>query len=292
MNSPTRPHHDTDDLLRVLGIPTKGAVYDLSSGWWRHMPTFDGYPRFEVVTYNSPQGQRVSQRFPFDNPAENEVEFGYVSELVSGSLHTGTHIDALCHVTCGANDEWHGGVSAHDALGDHGAERDDASHLPPVIGRGVLLDVPAALGLEVLPPHFAIGEQHLRQAADAAELSIQDGDVVLVRTGQMKFWPDVDRIQKYSGGSGVALDGAQWLVSQGARYVGADTMSFEVRPSSVPGNQLPVHLYLLHEQGIHIMEWVNCEGLAADAVSQFLFVGLPLTISGGTGSPLRPVAVA
>ncbi|MCX4727928.1 cyclase family protein [Streptomyces sp. NPDC090052] len=292
MNSQTGPHHQADDLLRNLGVPTRGAVYDLSSGWWRHMPTFDGYPRFEVLTYSSPQGQRASQRFPFDNPDENQVQMGYVSELMSGSLHTGTHIDALCHVTCGENDEWHGGVSANEALGDYGAERGDASELAPIIGRGVLLDVPRALGLDVLPPHFAIGEQHLRQAADAAEVTIQAGDIVLVRTGQMKFWPDIDLVRKHGDGSGVALDGAQWLVSQGAGYVGADTMSFEVRPSTVPGNQLPVHLYLLHEQGIHIMEWVNCEGLAADAVSSFLFVGLPLTIRGGTGSPLRPIAVA
>ncbi|AIA01632.1 cyclase family protein [Streptomyces noursei] len=292
MNSQTGPHHRADDVLRTLGIPTKGAVYDLSSGWWRHMPTFDGYPRFEVLTYNSPQGQRAARRFPFDDPEGNEVQLGYVSELMSGSLHTGTHIDALCHVTCGANDEWHGGVSANEALGDYGAESGDASELAPLFGRGVLLDVAGALGLEVLPPHFAIGERHLRQAAEAAEVRVEKGDVVLVRTGQMKFWPDVDLIRERSGGSGVALDGAQWLVSQGAHYVGADTMSFEARPSTVPGNQLPVHLYLLHEQGIHIMEWVNCEGLAADGVSSFLFVGLPLTIRGGTGSPLRPIAVA
>lgn len=291
----TRPPHGPyapDGLLHHLGLPARGAVYDLSSGWWRHMPTFDGYPRFEVVTYNSPHGERVSERFPFDEPEENQVQMGYVSELMSGSLHTGTHIDALCHVTCGAYDEWHGGVRAGDALGDHGAERDDAAQLAPVVGRGVLLDIPAALGTDVLPPHFAVGEEHLRQAADAAGVVVHDGDIVLVRTGQMRFWPDMERIRERSGGSGVGLDGARWLVAQGARYVGADTMSFEVRPSAVPGNQLPVHLYLLHEQGIHIMEWVDCESLAADGIAAFLFVALPLTIRGGTGSPIRPIAVA
>ncbi|MEU8133473.1 cyclase family protein [Streptodolium elevatio] len=292
MNTPNPPRHDADDILRSLGIPTRGAVYDLSSGWWRHMPSFEGYPRFEVITYNSPHNQRATGQFPFDKTAENEVQVGYVSEFVSGGLHTGTHIDALCHITCGENDEWHGGVSANDALGTFGAERGDASELAPVIGRGVLLDIPPVLGLEILPPGFAVGEEHLRAAAEAADVTIQDGDIVLVRTGQMKFWPDIRRIRKLSDGSGVALDGAQWLVAQGARYVGADTLSFEVRPSTVPGNEFPVHLFLLYENGIHIMEWVNCEGLAADGVSSFLFVGLPLTIRGGSGSPLRPIAVA
>ncbi|WP_257014772.1 cyclase family protein [Rhodococcus sp. ACPA1] len=290
MNVPNHSGRDSD-LIRCLGLPEKGTIYDLSSGWWRHMPNFDGYPRFEVVTYNSPSGQRIDGRFPFDDAVANDVEFGYVSELVSGSLHTGTHIDALCHVTRGPDDEWHGGVSANRAVGDYGANRGDASTLPPIIGRGVLLDVPGSLGMEALPPGFAITGDHLQGAAERAGVEVTSGDTVLVRTGQMKYWPDADRIRRESGGSGVDVDGARWLAEHGARHVGADTMSFEVRPSRVPGNPLPVHLYLLQERGIHILEWIYCEKLAADGVSTFLFVALPLTIRGGTGSPIRPIAI-
>ncbi|WP_026197773.1 cyclase family protein [Sciscionella marina] len=279
------------DVLRGLGVPTEGRVYELASGWWRHMPSFGGYPRFEVVTYNSPQGQRNEGRFPFADRGDNEVEVGYVSELVSGTLHTGTHIDALCHVTCGSEDEWHGGQSSATALGDYGALRGDASELAPIIGRGVLLDVPRALGADVLAPHFAIGAEHLRLAAEEAGVTIGPSDIVLVRTGQMKYWPDMKKIDEHSAGSGVALDGAEWLVSHGVRYVGADTVAFEVRPSTVPGSPLPVHVLLLQQHGVHIMEWVNCEELSANGVSTFLFLGLPLTVRGGTGSPLRPVAV-
>lgn len=280
-----------DALLRCLRLPERGRIYDLSSGWWRHMPNFDGYPRFEVITYNSPGGQRADGRFPFDDPRGNEVEFGYVSELVSGSLHTGTHIDALCHVTKGANDEVHGGVSAREAVGDYGAHRGDASTLEPIVGRGVLLDIPGSLGLDSLPPGFAVGADHLERAAAEAAIDVRPGDIVLVRTGQMRYWPDVERIRRECGGSGVDLSGARWLAERGVRHVGADTMSFEVRPSTVSGNPLPVHLYLLQELGIHIMEWVFCEEIAADAVASFLFVALPLTIRGGTGSPIRPIAI-
>ncbi|WP_202945097.1 cyclase family protein [Gordonia neofelifaecis] len=278
------------DLLRCLQLAEAGRMYDLSSGWWRHMPNFDGYPRFEVVTYNSPAGERVEGRFPFDG-SPNDVEFGYVSELISGSLHTGTHIDALSHVTGGTRDEWNGGTSASDAVGDHGPLRADAAELPPIIGRGVLLDIPGFLGLDVLPPGFAIGAEHLAGAADAAGVTVGAGDIVLVRTGQMRYWPDVDRIARECAGSGVDLDGARWLSARGVAHTGADTMSFEVRPSRVPGNPLPAHLHLLKECGIHILEWVNCEELASDSVSTFLFVALPLTIRGGTGSPIRPIAV-
>jgi kynurenine formamidase len=279
-------------VLASLGLPHRGAIYDLSSGWWRHMPNFDGYPRFEVVTYNSPGGQRAERRFPFADDGSNEVEFGYVSELISGSLHTGTHIDALCHVTKGSNDEWHGGVSATDAVGDYGATVGDASALAPIVGRGVLLDIPGLLGIDSLPAGFAVGAEHLGRAATRAGVEVEAGDTVLVRTGQMRYWPDADRIARECGGSGVDITGARWLADRGVRHVGADTMSFEVRPSAVPGNPLPVHLYLLQERGIHIMEWVNCEQLAADGVASFLFVALPLTIRGGTGSPIRPIAIA
>lgn len=291
MNTETRSVGPAS-VLANLGLPEKGAIYDLSSGWWRHMPNFDGYPRFEVVTYNSPGGQRAEKRFPFADPEANEVEFGYVSELISGSLHTGTHIDALCHVTRGPNDEWHGGVPAGEAVGDYGATRGDASALEPIVGRGVLLDVPGLLGVDALPAEFAVGAEHLERCATRAGVEVGAGDTVLVRTGQMRYWPDVDRIAHECGGSGVDITGARWLAERGVRHVGADTMSFEVRPSTVPGNPLPVHLYLLQERGIHIMEWVNCEELAADGVSSFLFVALPLTIRGGTGSPIRPIAIA
>ncbi|ONM46758.1 cyclase family protein [Nocardia donostiensis] len=280
-----------DALIHALSMPRAGRIYDLSTGWWRHMPNFEGYPRFEVVTYNSPSGQRVDGRFPFDDPETNAVEFGYVSELVSGSLHTGTHIDALCHVTKGPNDEWHGGISATDAVGDYGARRGDAAALEPIVCRGVLLDIPGLLGLDALPPGFAVGAEHLARAARRSDVEIGPGDAVLVRTGQMRFWPDVERIRRESGGSGVDVDGARWLAEHGVRYVGADTQSFEVRPSSVAGNPLPVHLFLLQERGIHIMEWVDCEELAAEAVTSFLFVALPLSIRGGTGSPIRPIAI-
>lgn len=278
-------------VLQALALPRQGRVFELDSGWWRHMPTFDGYPQFEVVTYNSPRGERLDARGPFDPSVDNEVEWGFVSELVSLGLHTGTHIDALSHITVGPNDEWHGGVRASEAVGDYGPIRDDASVLPPILGRGILLDIPGLFGLDALPPHFAIQEEHVAGAADRAGVQIREGDIVLVRTGQMKYWPDPAAITEHCGGSGVDVSAARWIADAGASYLGADTLPFEVRPSNVPGNSLPVHTLLLHERGINILEWVYLEELAAQGVSEFLFIALPLTIKGGTGSPIRPLAI-
>jgi kynurenine formamidase len=282
----------TTSVLAALNVPQQGRSYDLASQWWRHMPVFAGYPQFEVVTYNSPHGERLERRFPFNNVETNEIQFGYFSEIISGSLHTGTHIDALSHVTCGTNNEWHGGVAANDSLGNFGSiAGGDASQIPPIIGRGILLDIPPMVGATVLPPHFEITAEHLEAAATAAGLTVGPDDVVLVRTGQMRYWPDTDKIGEECAGSGVGADAAEWLAARGVRYTGADTQSYEVRPSQVTGNPLPVHITLLHNHGIHIMEWVNCEELSADGVSQFLFVALPLSIRGGSGSPIRPIAI-
>lgn len=279
-------------VLAALAVPRAGKVYDLASQWWRHMPVFAGYPQFEVVTYNSPHGERVGRRFPFGDATDNDVQFGYFSEIISGSLHSGTHIDALSHVTCGGHDEWHGGVAAADSIGDFGSVGGgDAAAIPPVIGRGVLLDVAALLDVPALAPHFEITAEHLQACADAAELTVGADDVVLIRTGQMRHWPDSRKIDAECGGSGVGPSAAQWLVERGVRFTGADTQSYEVRPSPVAGNPLPVHITLLHDHGIHIMEWVDCEELSADGATQFLFVALPLSIRGASGSPIRPIAI-
>jgi kynurenine formamidase len=280
-------------VLAALTVPQRGQVYDLASEWWRHMPVFAGYPQFEVVTYNSPHGERIGRRFPFAQPGGNEVQFGYFSEIISGSLHTGTHIDALSHVTCGEHDEWHGGTPAADSIGDFGSTAGgDAASIPPIVSSGVLLDIPTTLGIDVLPAQFEITGEHLEAAAERAGVTVTSDDVVLIRTGQMRYWPDIEKITAECAGSGVGPDGADWLVARGIRYTGADTQAYESRPSRIDGNPLPVHITLLHDHGIHIMEWVNCEQLAADGVARFLFVALPLSIRGGSGSPIRPIAIA
>jgi kynurenine formamidase len=74
--------------------------------------------------------------------------------------------------------------------------------------------------------------------------------------------------------------------------VGADTEYLEVMPSGDPASPLPVHLHLLVDRGIPILEWVQCEELAAEGVHEMLFVALPLSVRGATGSMIRPIAIA
>lgn len=274
--------------LDALRLPRSGKSYDLSSGWWPGMPLAAGHPPFQVLTYRTPAGQRNQKDLAFLD--DNRVNFGFISELLMCTVHTGTHIDALSHVTCGPNSCWHGGHSANTELGDFGPLSQDAAELPPMLTRGVMLDIPALLGIDQLAAHQPVGSTELRDACARQGLAIGAGDVVLLRTGTMRRWPDPEHLAACVG-TGLSLDGAEWLAGLGVAAVGADNVALEVDPSGIAGDPQPVHRFLLQERGIPILEWVNQEDLARDGVSEFLFVCLPLPITGATGSLVRPLAI-
>ena len=239
---PTRTHHIDPELLTRART---GKIFDLCSGWWPGMPLAAAHPPFQVSTYRTPRGMRSEGAFAFA-PGTNTVNYGFISEVISTTTHAGTHLDALCHVTGGENDSWHGGHSANDHLGDSGALRDDARQLPPVIARGVLLDVARALGQTKLDPAFPIGPTELQRACDAQQIELREGDVVLIRTGMMSEWPDPVQMTR-SDQPGLSLDGAKWLRSHAPLIVGADNTSVEVAPSGYAGDPQPVHRFLLRE---------------------------------------------
>jgi kynurenine formamidase len=272
--------------MQTLRIPRTGRVYDLSSGWWPGMPQAEGHPPFQVLTYRSPAGQRNQRDVSFLQ--ENPLNFGWISELLMCTMHTGTHIDALAHTTCGPDAAWHGGHSSETELGDFGPLNNDGSALPPILTRGVSLDIPAALGVAQLTAGQPVGVAELEAACDRQSIEPGSGDVALVRTGTMRDWPDVSRMPE---GAGLSFEGAVWLADRGVAAVGGDTAALEVFPSGRPGDPQPVHRTLIFERGIPILEWVYQEELSRDSVSEFLFICLPLTVKGATGSLVRPLAV-
>ena len=208
------------------------------------------------------------------------------TDMFSMGTHVGTHIDALGHVSKAGC--LHGQIEAEKVqsfLG--GMARRGADELSPILGRGVLLDMPRLLGCDILAPDCGIGPAELEEAYRVQGIAPTPGDTVLVRTGWMRHWPDHARFHA-NRCPGVVLEGAEWLGRTGARCVGSDTYAFE----KVPASGLPVHVALLVERGIPIMEMLDLEAAAQDGIHTFLFVALPLKIVGGTGSPLRPVAVA
>ncbi len=158
-----------------------------------------------------------------------------------------------------------------------------------MIARGVMLDVAKLEGVDVLPDGFVIGEGELRRCQQAQGTELRPGDVVLVRTGRMRVWPDPGLF--IPDEPGLDRNGAEYLAKCGAIVIGSDSIALEVRPSSDPENFHDVHTYLLAEAGIPILEMADLEELAGEGLTEFAFVGACMKIRGGTGGPMRPIAV-
>lgn len=209
-------------------------------------------------------------------------------ELISIPGHGGTHVDAPGHISLDGHVS--GGRSILEAQSStEGIGAGSVEELPPLLGPGHLVDGELLFGREMTPADGFGAAELDRWFADRPTPAA--GSVVLFRTGMMKHWADPDRyLGTGKGLPGVSLDGARWLSERGVLAVGADTASFEHKPEwTVPA--LDVHVHLLVEVGIPIMESVFLEQLAADGIHDgFFFVATPLRIKGGTGSPLRPLA--
>ena len=116
------------DVRNALALAVRGRVYDLDCERFPGMPLFAGHPAFQVLSYRTPRG--LVNQGDQEWLADNEVNFHWQSEMVMGTVHSGTHIDALSHITCGDEHTWYGGGSADRDLGDFGPLREDATEIP------------------------------------------------------------------------------------------------------------------------------------------------------------------
>lgn len=210
------------------------------------------------------------------------------SGILTMMEHSGTHIDALCHQACGFR--MFGDVPVEETETQAGFKQLGIETVPPLLGRGVLLDVAGWKGVPRLPPKYSISGEELAACAAAQKVSLQTGDVLLVRTGFGALWQDE---AAYLQAAGVGKSGTLWAADHGIRAVGADNMSWDVPDERDPdtGATLFAHVYLLPKKGTYIMENLLLEDLAAARRYVFAFLGIPLKFTGATGSPLRPLAL-
>lgn len=211
--------------------------------------------------------------------------------LVLGT-HTATHMDALAHIS--HDGLLHGGVSAAEAqVGgrylEHGIHT-----VPPVVAPGVLLDVPATLGLDRLEAGYAVTPADLDRALERAlgGRELPEGAALLVRTGWAQLWDaPADFLSHDAGVPGPNEDAAAWLAAHKPVVVGSDTTAFEHIPAGEGHARLPGHRILLVESGVPILEMLALEELSTVPPAIFTFVAAPLRLVGATGSPLRPLAL-
>jgi kynurenine formamidase len=259
---------------RLLAAVTAGVrLVELGQPLFTGMPCSPNHPGFRMVL----QRRHGDQVRPDGGSAANEV-------IITGG-HVGTHIDALAHVS--QDGLLHGGLSAEDVQRSGRMSTLGSDHIPPMLARGVLLDVAGAHGVDVLPPGYGVTEDDLR----APGVEVRPGDVVLVRTGWARHFHDTTTyLGQETGVPGVTEEAARWLAERGVLASGADTTAYERIPPGDGHRVLPVHRIMLVDNGIHIIEHLNLEHAADEGLTEFTFVLAPLRIVGGTGSPVRPFA--
>jgi kynurenine formamidase len=271
----------------VLARADGTRIYDLSVDFFVGMPSFQaaGDPSYQMFMSHTPNGTVVDNL----NGAGEDVNkhVCYSGDVVFFYTHTGTHIDAFCHF--GVNGMTYNNAVAEENLGSRHWYRNGAEQIPPIIARGVLLDIAGLKGVECLPDSYGITQTDCEEALEKQGVTLGEGDVALVRTGRMAYWPDGSRVM--GNPPGMSLEGARWITSQGIIAIGADQECVEVGPSEHDDNWLPGHCHFLAEAGCVMMELLDLESLARDRVYEFCFIGAPIRLRGATGSPLRPLAM-
>jgi kynurenine formamidase len=204
-------------------------------------------------------------------------------------MHVGTHIDALGHFSIG--EHLYGDHTVDESVGDFGLINLGIEQMPPLITRGVCLDVSGLDGSAYLGVGRAVTADDLQRCCEAQGVGLKAGDAVLVNTGWGRFFM-VNNGKYLEGEPGLDVDAAKWLTEQGVVAIGADNMALEVLPgTNHPEVMMPVHQHCLVEAGVHIIENLVLADLAHDAISTFCFVLLPVKFKGATGCPVRPVAI-
>jgi len=208
-------------------------------------------------------------------------------DLMTVWMGIGSQIDGLGHM--GINHVYYNGNRARDFVAPTGLTRLSTDRLPPIVSRGVLLDMAAYMDRPMLEAGTVFNSAAIKAAAKAQNVQIEQGDVVLFHTGWMNVMDDKARFM--AGEPGIGVDGARYLAELGVVAIGSDTWALEVLPSEDPAQAFPVHPELLAKNGVYILENMDTRALAADGAHEFLFVlGQPRFV-GAVQAVINPVAI-
>ena len=212
----------------------------------------------------------------------------YNDDLLYTWVGIGSQIDGLGHI--GIDHVYYNGNHNKDFAAPTGLTKFSIHKLPPIVTRGVLLDMASFMGKEVLPEGTAFNSAEIKAAAKQQGVTIGKGDVVLFHTG----WQQVsleDPARFMAGEPGLGLDGAKYLAGLDVVAIGSDTFALEVLPSEDAAQAFPVHQELLAKNGVYILENMDASELAKDKAYEFLFVLGQAKIVGAVQAIINPVAI-
>ena len=273
-----------DDVRAATGLVSHGIVIDVS------VPLdADLLPRGDPAFHEPVARSDVMtpERWSLLVDSGNDA---FHLDAIAGSIHQGTHIDGLVHVV---NDgRVFGGREATAVLTSRGWTFAGIETVPPIVTRGVLVDVLAARDDRPLLGSYEVTVADIEAALAASGATLRPGDAVLLRTGKIRELTTAPETF-LDAQPGIDVDAAIHLADAGMAVFGSDTGGTEPQP--VRDWSRTVHVELLTRRGIHLIEWLDLDPLATALAeherTDFLFVALPLRITGATGSWVRPIAI-
>jgi kynurenine formamidase len=268
-------HMRPETVVRASRLIRTGQVFELARVLSPSMPFF-GTRRLGIETKRT-----------LMNPQSNRR--GSNEELVIGEIgQIGTQFDAFSHQTIGEG--LYNCLRMTDVATRNGFTKLGVEQVGGLMTRGVLIDVAALKGVDMLPDTYEITDRDLEQALERQGLKLQPGDAVLIHTGWGRLW-GTDNARYVKSDPGIGIAAAQWLVRQDPMLVGSDNWSVEVSPNPDSQLSLPVHQIMLVVNGIHLLENLRLDELAAARAHEFALVVQPLKLQGGTGSTVAPMAI-
>lgn len=297
-----------DDELGTLNLVTpemvkqsatlvrRGVPISMALPYDEHGPQTGGLGRFNPIHLMIRDGaDAIAGTSIRDFYGGVDKHFRGTDDIVIMPLQSGTQWDALGHVVY--HDTIYNGYSA-DSVSSKGAIKGDVRQAAGnMVGRGVLLDLPRALGVEWLEPGHAVGADELDRACAHAGLDVRPGDFVFIRTGAMAKVAADGEWGDYAGGDapGLGLASIDWVADRDIAAVATDTWGLEVRPNETPDVAQPLHIVFIVYMGLWLGEIFDFEPLAqdcaGDGVYEFMFCGPPLPFTKAVGSPLNPMAI-
>lgn len=272
-------------IVEAARLVREGTIYDLGRVLHAEVPHFPGRFWQQTLVSNAHLANPGRPGGMMGGWGKNEVN--WIIELVTGTLQIGTQLDGLNHLQIG--DRFYNGHRVRDIVADWGTTKLGIETVPPIVTRGVLIDVPRYRGVERLEAGQVIGLDDLEGALRAQGVAVGPGDVVLFHTGWGSLWEDPEGFNEGEPGVGMAV--GAWLVEQRIALTGADTWSFGAVPSEDPDRPFLVPQVLNAKYGLFVMENLATEVLAEAGVYEFMFSLTHHKTRGSTAAVIAPAAV-
>jgi kynurenine formamidase len=262
-------HIDEAKRLAALRLVREGRVYDLGRVLDENCPVFPGrYFRQTLVT----TAHHANVSMPVGDNMVN-----WVTEIISGTMQLGTHLDALSHLQIG--DRGYNGWSVGELAGPAGMKRLGADTIPQIVTRAWLVDV----------SERGLGVGGVVSVEDLDGIDPEPGDAVLFHTGWGERWDDPEAY--LAGEPGPGYEVAEWLVERGVALTGSDTWSYGPVPAEDPARPFEVPQMLNVRHGVFVVENLDTSELAADGVRDFALVLAHPKLRGATGAWTSPIAL-